>query len=872
MSCKAPDAGQLLAARLHRSLQAPDNAGMNVLQLLPVFCTALLCQIASGAQAPRGIVALYDFAGESGSVVHDRSGSGLDLQIDDPASVKRSSGSLQVEATTRIRAKNSRKLVGRLKRSRELTIEAWVTPANLNQKGPARIVSLSKNPNERNFTLGQDGKRFDVRLRTTRNSKNGLPSIASLPGSLKTARTHVVYTRAKNGKVHIWLNGRHNFEGRADGDLSNWDASATLLLANEVTGDRPWLGKFHLLAIYDRALSSKEIVRNFKAGPTLSSSDQVAAIDPRATHFERHIAPLLSKHCLECHDASTHKGSLVLSHKASAFKGGESGLVIRPGKSGESLLWESVASDEMPRDREPLNADEKKLLREWIDSGAVWSLDFVDPAVYTHGGGGSQQFVRRLTVDEYVETVRVAVGVDIGKEARELLPRDLRADGFSNTAYNLNVDLPHVEAYSKLASIIVQRMDVSKFADGFGKRRNFTDPVMRPLIGRMGKWLLRGPLTDNEVTSLRGITTTVAASGGKVDEAIGYVVEAMLQSPRFIYRIENQPESGRTYADSYELASRLSYTLWGGPPDRELLAAAESGDLDADGCRQHAERMLKDPRAVRHSKRFVTEWLNLGRLQNLRPNKGRFPDWSPELATDMRSETLAFWEEVVWKQRKPLSSLMNAQVTFATPRLAEHYGLPRAGDDKDTLARYDLDTVPERGGLLTQGSVLTIGGDEGSTVTRGLFVMHELLRGVVKDPPPGVDTTPIPSKPGVTKRAIAMTRINDKSCGGCHSKFEPLSFGLENYDGLGSFRRMDEHGNKLQADGEILFPGEAKPISYRSSAELMKLLAESERVRESLTWKLTQFAVGRPLGAADARMVAQIHAEATKTAEPTRQR
>jgi hypothetical protein len=226
----------------------------------------------------------------------------------------------------------------------------------------------------------------------------------------------------------------------------------------------------------------------------------------------------------------------------------------------------------------------------------------------------------------------------------------------------------------------------------------------------------------------------------------------------------------------------------------------------------------------------------------------------------MRAETLLFFEEVAWKQNRPLADLLNAKLTFVTPRLAKHYGLtlenPPAGDE---LVRYDLTSTPSRGGLLTQGSVLTVGGDDASTVTRGLFVMHELLRGVVRDPPPCVDTTPVPTRPGLSQRAIAQSRLDNRSCTGCHSKFEPLSFGLERFDGLGSYHEVDEHGNKLREDGNVLFPGQEKPVEFASAAELVELLAKSDRVRESLTWKVTQFAAGRPLGADDAHVVADIH-------------
>ena len=180
------------------------------------------------------------------------------------------------------------------------------------------------------------------------------------------------------------------------------------------------------------------------------------------------------------------------------------------------------------------------------------------------------------------------------------------------------------------------------------------------------------------------------------------------------------------------------------------------------------------------------------------------------------------------------------------------------------MARYDLKAEPERGGLLTQGSVLTKGGEEASMVARGLFVLKDLLYSAIGSAPPGTDTTPIPAKPGMSVRAVAMTRLNNPSCAGCHKKFEPLAFGLEKYDGLGAFHEVDRHGNKLREDGEILFPGESKPVSYKSASELMDLLAANDRVRMNMTRKVTQFALGRPLVESDAATLDQIHAASQK--------
>ena len=408
----------------------------------------------------------------------------------------------------------------------------------------------------------------------------------------------MVYTRDGAGNVRVYINGRQDASKKVAGKLSNWNDGFRLVLANELTGDRPWLGELRLVAIYGRALAPREVKQNFKAGAD-AQAVPMAKQDRSKVLFETRIAPLLAQNCLDCHDPASRKGKLDLSNKVAAVD--KSDGIIVPGKSSESLLWDRVASNEMPPKGPSLSEDEKRALREWIDAGATWSLNTIDPAVYAHQSNADKPWVRRLTVPEYIATVRGAVGVDIADEARKTLPPDLRADGFRNTAYNLNVDLEHVEAYARLAEIIVQRMDVLKFASRFSKSRSLsTDDTMRQTVAAMGKWLLRGPLDDREITNYSGIATTVASAGGDYEAAVRYVIEAMLQSPRFIYRIEKQRGDGTAWPVSpYELASRLSYMIWGGPPDQELMKSADAGELnDPDRVRSQVRRMVKDPRAI----------------------------------------------------------------------------------------------------------------------------------------------------------------------------------------------------------------------------------------------------------------------------------
>ncbi|MBX3177045.1 MAG: DUF1592 domain-containing protein [Candidatus Hydrogenedentes bacterium] len=832
-------------------------------------CALVLCVwlAAAGAaaesmRAQRGLLVLYDFQEGGGEQIHDRAGVGrpADLRIQDPEAVRWAGGALEVHGATLIRTeKLPVKVVELARRGGEISIEAWVEPAAIDQQGPARIVTVSGGSSARNVTLGQDGARYDVRLRTSETNGNGIPSHRSEDGAAEAALSHVVYTRDRDGRARIYVNGEERGSGSIGGDIHGWDPGYHLALGNEMSKDRGWRGVYHLVAIYSRALAPDEIAANFEAGPDYAAPPPPeGAAGPESSFFATRVAPVLAKHCLECHDTSARKGGLDLSRRGTAFA--DPGTIV-PGNAAESLLWKEVEGDFMPDGRPPLSPEEKAVLQRWIGEGAAWSLDLIDPVVYSRGGGAEQNWIRRLTAGEYIASVASATGADIAAEAGELLPPDSRADGFSNTAYNLGVDLAHVSAFSELATAAVSKMDFSQFLRRILGESDLGAPTIDAFITGAGEILLRGPLTGDEVRGYRGIADTVLDAGGDHPEAARYIVEAMLQAPRFLYRMEHQRGDGYPWpADSFELAARLSYTVWGAPPDAELLAAADAGTLHDRGARNaQVERMLADPRARARASEFAAEWLNLGHLDHLRPSPERFPNWDPALAADMRAETLAFFDEVAWVQGRPLADLFNAKVTFATPRLAAHYGLEPRGDG---LTRYDLAARPERGGLLTQGSLLALGGDGASTVTRGLFVMHHILRGAVNDPPPGLDTAPVPPAPGQPRRAIAEERVASSSCGGCHARFEPLSYALERYDGVGAYSEIDEHGNALRQDGEVLFPGEAAPAPYASTAAMMDLLAESDRVKKTITWKLAQFAMGRPLAALDAPAVEAIHEEA----------
>ena len=799
-----------------------------------------------------GLVALYGFGSLDGARVSDRSGflEPADLKLDDPDAVRLTEGSLKIDQPTRVRSRERvAKIADLVRVSGELTVEAWIEPAARAEATRAGIVMISNATDQHNFALVQLRDRFEARFRTSKTDTGEAPPIRSPKASAGPALTHLAFTRDRTGRARIFLNGAIAAEHTIAGSSSDWEKT-TLVIGNGPHGQMPWLGSVHLVAVYGRDLLGEEVTRNFRAGPGLVESVPVKVSANRAL-FEDKVAALLASRCLDCHDSAVRQAGLDLSARESALAGGDHGSAIVPGAASKSLVWLMTESEAMPQNRPPLSAAEKQVLRDWIDGGATWSFEAIDPSLHRRSGENFPNPVRRLTVSEYISSIRSATGIDVSEEAARLLPPDLRADGFENTAYNLTVDLRHVDAYARLAEAAAKRVDIEHIA---GEGTDLTDSRLR----RMGKQILRGPLSEREIDLYRTLASAVQSSGGGFEGTIRHVAEAMLQSPRFLYRIEQQKGDGSRWpTDAYELAARLSYIVWGEPPDAALSAAAAAGTLhDLGELQRQTRRMLTDPRAVTRSVEFVAQWLDLGRLDTLRPDSELFPRWSPRLAADMRSETIAYFEDLVWDQRRPLADLLNAQFTYLTPPLAKHYGLDAAGSG---LRRYELAGVPSRGGILTQGAVLTKGGSEASMVTRGLFVLEDLLFGEVGSPPPGTDTTPVPASPGQSRRTIATDRVESPACGGCHAKFEPLAFGLERFDGLGSYREIDEHGNELREDGEILFPGSNEPVAYSTAAEMMELLAASDRAQRNITRKVTQFAIGRPLAPADEPTVNGIH-------------
>ncbi len=454
---------------------------------------------------------------------------------------------------------------------------------------------------------------------------------------------------------------------------------------------------------------------------------------------------------------------------------------------------------------------------------------------------------RRLNRPEFLNSVRDSLGVDAWDLAAQL-PPDYRAEGFTNTAQALILSTDDVASLAEVATEIVSRVpDPAALVAAHTSCTDFTDPCTDEFIERIGKRVLRRPLDTAQVAAYRPLFAFAQEEGDTFVDGASMVIEAMLQSPHFMYRIELQAEALGPYRplDDYEIASRLSYLVWGAPPDDALMAAADAGLLgDPEERLAQVQRLVAAEATRETTRRFVGDWIHLDRL-----------DTSPSpLAADLREEAEAFFESVVWDEARPLSDLLNARYTYASEALATAYGYP---DPKPGLQRYELEDIPERAGMITQGAVLSWEDGHASMVQRGLFVLREVICAQISPPPPGVNDTPPEPEPGKSKRHYAELRMETSPCNGCHIQIDPIGFALEHYDGDGLWMETDEHGNELRSDGELLtqfHPG----IPFDDAREMADLLAADARVAECMLLNVAQFSLGRRLAKSDGCTLAAI--------------
>ena len=368
----------------------------------------------------------------------------------------------------------------------------------------------------------------------------------------------------------------------------------------------------------------------------------------------------------------------------------------------------------------------------------------------------------------------------------------------------------------------------------------------RQIITRMGGEAYRRPLTTAEVDRIVPFYESEAAKTG-FESGVRASLEAILASPYFIFRLEKAPtdaRSGGTYrVADMDLASRLSFFLWGQPPNQELIAAAQRKELSTmAGLDKQARRMLADPRSSALANRFAAQWLRLQDVEKVRPDPNFYPNFDENIAEAMRTETKMFFDSLV-KEDRSLLDLYRADYTFLNERLAKHYGI--AGVSGAEFRRVIYPDATRRG-IFGQGTMLVQSSlaNRTSPVLRGKWVMEVLLGTPPPPPPPDIpdlDAT-TGSKEGrlLTTRERMEEHRKNAACSSCHRFMDPIGLSLDNFDVTGRWRAR-ENGMPLDTAGDF-YDGTKITSLAELSATLMKRPIPLVR---TFTENLMAFGLGR---------------------------
>jgi len=456
--------------------------------------------------------------------------------------------------------------------------------------------------------------------------------------------------------------------------------------------------------------------------------------------------------------------------------------------------------------------------------------------------------IRRLTRVELDATLADLLG-DSTNSAQRLLPPDSN-DPFDN---DYRTQLPSAALIESIEQLAVDTA-TRTLADPLKRAKLVpcapTGPAdtgcLNTVISSLGRRILRRPLTDAEIANYATVQT-YAVEANSFDVGVKLLIRALVQQPEFLYRIEigapvdGQPSISRLSA--YEMATRLSFFLWGTTPPDWLLDAALSGALAGkDGVRAAASRLLADPRAKARIERFHALWLGYYRLPH-----------PIELTGALQAESAALVDKVVFEDKSDYFDLFRSKQSFLNATLATHYGI--AGFTGGSASAWTPYGTAKRQGLLSHGSVLSAGAKfaDTSPTQRGIFVRTRLLCTDVPAPPANVNADQPPtSATSNCKVDRYASHASVGNCKSCHESVDPIGFGIENFNRAGQYRATDDGEPTCAIEGKGKITGlPAGDVAFEGVTGLSDLLMESGRFEQCIVTQVFRFASGRREAPAD---------------------
>lgn len=612
-----------------------------------------------------------------------------------------------------------------------------------------------------------------------------------------------------------------------------------------------------------------------------------AAVTLRAqTSFEAGLYPVLeAARCRNCHNTEGVASATRLQFpepgappaKIEAF--GKSLVVLVNRERPESSLLLLKPANRIAHaggERIKPGTPEEATLKAWIArltqlSGAELSAALHYRERQETGAAGADPELRRLTHSQYNHTVRDLLG-DQTTPANQFPPEDF-INGFRNQSRGQSLSPLLIDSYSAAA----ERLARSAFRGGDTHGLipcKASVPCRAKFVKEFGLKAFRRPLDPEEQKRYESLM----ARDPDFLKGAQLVVETMLQSPNFLFRLEDTPDPK---LKPWAAATRLSYALWDTMPDAELFAAAARGDLSTpQGVEKVARRMLDHPHARESLDEFVSQWLRFDRLVTASKDRRKFPLYTRETARAMTEEARTFVSDLVWNDGD-FMTLFTANYGRVSPELATIYGVPAPAKDFD---RVPFPAGSERAGLLGQGLflALTAKPDDSSPTARGLFVREQFLCQHVPDPPPGVNTNlpPVTEANPQTNRDRMTEHASNSSCATCHKLIDPIGFGFEKFDAVGARRdKLNLQFRSAKADEEPAAAGkkrrfETKTISlelntsgevvgipdskFSSPAELGAVLAKAPQCQECVVKQYFRYTAGRTETLADRALIRKV--------------
>ena len=576
----------------------------------------------------------------------------------------------------------------------------------------------------------------------------------------------------------------------------------------------------------------------FLAPNPTASSREILESNPKKTSEYREFE-FIKRYCLECHSGEKPKASLDLSRFNSMDK------IL-----SEALLWDDILIQLSQGDMPPKEADlptlnERSEFLNWVESS-------LQKAACQSGPHAGPAVLRRLNRAEYSASVRDLL--DIHFDAGEALPSDgSGGEGFDNASETLFISPIHAEKYMDAARVAVEYA----FADPRSLRRFLvaepdekTSPEVaaRRVIEDFLPRAFRRSIPESEILEYLALFHAAYKADPSFMVAIRLTLQAVLISPKFLFIAEEPNFDSKPHkVTDHELASRLSYFLWGSLPDDELLKAADEGNLsDSRILQEQFKRMLgsQNSRKVRNfSQNFVEQWLGTRALgREFKPDKS-IRGYDSELEGGMKYEPVFFFHEILTENRS-LLDLLKADYTYVNRRLARHYRIK--GEFREQPKRVQLMDENRRGGLLSMAAVLAVSSypHRTSPVLRGKWILETILGD--PPPPPPSNVPELEESAGSVSSESLRQRLElhrqDVACAQCHDRIDPLGFGLENYGVLGRWRDKYE-GHTVDARGAL-----PDGTTFSGPAELkLALLGRKDQFVRHLTKKMLGYALGRGL-------------------------